>query len=812
MLDNALLAEVLQTWRNLLRRPRYLMLAGLTLALGVAACAAVFSLIQQSLLRPAPFPQPEQLVTIGLDPGDGAHIAAPAIYRSLQDLPGLDSSGIVNAYTREVSVAGAAMPVVGTLLGADRGFLQALQPEIALGRGFSEDEDRPGGERVVVLSHSFWQQHFAGAADVLNRQISIEGLPFTVVGVLPPDFRWPQRFDMLNPLRLPATSEDMDTNQFVVARLAAGTSIDALSAQTRPRFQALLETLRTQLGADAFDFLRRLPLDAKPLQALYSGDNTATLGMFSAAALCVLMIAAFNLVNLVLLRGSLRDHHSAVRAALGASRLRLMVPDLAESVLVGLVGGALGLAMAWAGLRLVQGAMPEPLVQGELGVDPTTSALALTAAVMVALIASLIGGLRKLAATQARELVAGSRSGPGRRTGRIGRALVVAQVSVAVLLLIGASLFMRSLYSMAAVPLGFESTGIVTFSLAPLRGIYTDDAAVRQQTRAILEHLQRLPWVERAAASTHLPTGSRFNMPAQLENGQRIQPQYRPVSDDFFGTFGISMRVGRSFDSQDIAAGEPVCIVNEAFVSQHLQGDPLGQRIAMGRGSDGTSLVDMRIVGVVTDVRQHGPTEAAPAILYAPLEQVPARFWPVLREFGPLNYALRTRTVPADLEAVLRRAVQEVSAQQAIAHVRDMDSVVQQTMEDARLYLILVGIFALLALLLAGVGLYAMLAVNASARMHEYGVRAALGADAPRLLRIVVRDSGKQIGLGLLIGVLGSIALGSTLRAFLFGVGVGDPISLLMVVALIAVVGIVATLGPALRTSRIAPSQALRSE
>ncbi len=815
MSADGFIQELLRSLRSLLRRPRYLFLVTLTLAVGVAAASITFSLIYHKLLRPLPFVDSGRLIAAGVHTSDGSVIASPALRSALAELPGLDAIGLVNAYTRQVSVAVAAeTPVVARVLAADRGFLQSLQVIPTLGRNFDASETEPGGERVVLLSHRFWQEHLGADPDVLGAPLAVEGLPFVVVGVLPLQFRWLNEFDLLAPLMIrERADQDMGTNQYLVGRMAAGLAVPALSAQVATRAQGLVEALRAVLGNESYDFFRRSSYGAIPLRTLYQGDLGPTLWMFFAAALCVLLVASFNLANLFALRAVLRTHDNAVRAALGATRWKLVSPGLAEALIVGVCGAIVGAGLAWGGTVLLGRTEAAARIQfGEAGLSAATVSFCLAIGLAVAIVAAVAANLRAAGTAPAAQLMSGMRIGLALRGSRLGRLLVTAQVATSVVLLVTASLFMRSLVAVASVPMGFESAGITTFTLSPLRGVYVDDASVKSQTRSILEHLQNQPWVERAAVSTHLPTGARFNFPARLEDGTEIQPQYRPISSDFFSTFQIPMRVGRAFDDRDLGGTEPVCVVNEAFASQHLDGQPLGRYVAMGRDAEGRSLIQMRVVGVVADLRQYGPTVPPPAILYVPFEQVHPAFWPAIREFGPLSYALKLAGPVRDQEALIRAVVEAVSSQQAIAQVRSMDQVVEQTMAGARLQLSVVGVFAMLSLTLAGVGLYAVLALNISSRMHEYGVRAALGARRADLVRVVLREGGMQVGIGLLLGLALALIFAGLLRGFLFGIGVRDPTAIILVLLVLGLVAVAAMAGPALRAARADPARALRDE
>ena len=807
-MDAGILAtETLQSWRNLLRRPRYLIVSAFTLALGVATVTAMFTLLHQVLLKPLPFPEPDKLVAIGMAQKDDAPVGAPAFYRVLDGASGIASVGIASGFLRNVNVVVGETAVVGAVLVADREFLDTLGTTPAMGRNFNVQEDTQGGARVALISHAFWTTHFGADKSVVGRQITAEGAPMTIIGVLPRTFVWLERFDLLTPMRLPAESADVDANQYIVARMRSGTSVDSVRAEAGTRMRGVIEDLRAQLPLEAYDYFARQRFAVEPLTELYRGDLRSSLWLFFAAATGVLLIAAINLANLVILRAVLRSHDSAVRAALGASGLRLALPSFAEAVLTALAGSVAGIALGWAGLRLFARFAPAEWANAVTDPGPASWAFAATAGLATALGAALVGTWRGRGMALLPELVGGGRSGPSRGAGLFGRSLVIAQIGLAALLLMVAGLFMRSLHQMSSVPMGFSSDAIVTFSLAPVRKTYPDISAVNRQVQDVLARLRELPEVEHAAVSSNLPAGSQLNFPANL-GGQPIQPQFRPVSPDHFAVFDIPLAGGRLFTERDAAGGEPVCIVSRAFAERHFRGEALGKTVRMGREESG--LPPMRIVGVVGDVRLAGPTADVAPTLYVPIAQLPASLWPALREFTPLHYAVRTRIDGASLEPALRHAVSDASPLQAITDVRPMRRVVDDTMSHSRLQMLLVGIFATLALVLASVGLYAILSVTVAARSHEYGLRVALGARPRQLVAMVLRDTLSQLGAGLAIGIAAALALSGLVRRFLFEVPIFDPVAIAFTVAALSLAGLLASLLPALRVARADPIRAFR--
>ncbi len=807
---SALLWEVRQSWRGLLRRPGYLILATLTLALGVATITAVFALLHQALLKPLPFPQPDRLVTLGIQVEPSQTIAAPRYYTPLQRMPDVESAGMIMGWVTNANIAFGDQAEVAQALRADAGFIRTLGLPMAAGRNFDADEDRPNGPAAVILGHEFWRTRFGADPAAVGRNLQVEGRSVRIVGVLPEAFRWPDRFDLVLSLQPDPLDNDLSTNQIIVARIRTDASVGSVAQQTR----AALETMMAAdagLSQDQREYMRQNPPMALPLmESVFAYRTGDTLWLFLCAAACVLLIAAINLASLMLLRTLARSHDSAVRAALGAPAARQSVPLLAEGALIGLLGAAMGVLLAWIGLRLLGGLVPPQWLRGEtVGLSGASLAFAFAAGLLTALLAAVLGVARARRADWIHELVGGGRSGWSRHAGRLGRALVVAQVAVAVVLLVSAALFARSLQTLESVPMGFRSHAVTTFTLAPIKERYVESADAMDLTQRILERLRRLPGVEHAGASTNLPAGSQLNYSMLLPDKREVTVQYRLSTPEFLESFQIPLLAGRGFEDRDAAGGEPVCLVSAKFAKDYLGGEPLGKIVSLPM-DDGPN-IGMRVVGVVGDVRQFGPGEPAPATLYAPLAQIPPPLWTLLREFGPLSYAvgLRTGALGAG-EANLRQAIREVAPQQPISNLQPMEAIVASTIGQQRLNLLLVTLSAGLALLLASVGLYAVMAVAVGARLHEFGVRAALGASRARLLRQVLGEAGRQIGLGLIIGLAIAMASSRLLQSFLFGIGVADPLAIAVVVLSLAAAGVLASLLPAIRASRVQPMQALR--
>ncbi|MCD7097477.1 ABC transporter permease [Stenotrophomonas sp. MMGLT7] len=809
--------EAGQAWRGLLRRPGYLLLAALTLALGVATSTTVFALIDQALLKPLPFPQAERLVTLGMQMDDveglaGRNAGAPGYYPPTKRMRSLAASGMSLGFTRNSNIARGDVAEVVPSLSADRGFLQTLGVQPLLGRNFSEEEDRPDGPQAAILGYELWRQRLGGDPEIVGKTLLVEGRTVPIVGVLPSTFVWPDRFDLMLPLQPDPGSTSTATNQHIVGRLAADASLAGATAEADA---AMRRVAAGQMTTDRErGFLQRMRFTALPLHdSIFASRSGRALWMFLAAALCVLAIAAFNLGNLMLLRALTRDHDTAVRAAMGAPAARLALPAFAEALLVGVLGALGGVVLSWIGLRLLGSWVPLEWLRGQ---PPALSASAIgfasMAGVAVALTGAMLGAWRGRRRAALADIGREGQSGLGRGGGQLARGLIVVQVAAAAMLLLCASLFAHSLHRLSQVPMGFESRSIVTFTLSPVRGAVGDIAEVSRQARGVLQALERESGAALAGASTNLPTASQFNNYMEFPDGRGSGVQYRPVSAGFLDVFGIPLLAGRGFDATlDRVGSESVGVVSQAFAREYLGGDALGKIVRVAEGEN--AFVPVRVVGVVGDVRQYGPAEPAPPVLYVALGQLSPQLWGMLREYMPLQYAVQVR--PGMETALMRRLpelVRQVSPGQPITDVQTMQAVVASTTRDQKLNLLLVGVFSALALLLAAVGLYAVMAVSVAARRHEFGVRAALGAPPARLLRQVLGESARQLALGLAIGLAVALASARLLQRFLFGVDAADPLAIAVVVAVLAASGLLATLVPALRAARVHPMQALRME
>ncbi|MEW6707909.1 MAG: ADOP family duplicated permease [Pseudomonadota bacterium] len=814
---NIWLHELWGSWRASLRRPRFLLLAGAVLALGVGVSTAVFSLVDGALLKPLPYADPQRLVAIGMVDEGHVQSLSPEQFQHIQAVSGVEPVGLFERYAPAVNLAGGGTPEQVRAIFANRQLLPTLGVKPVIGRNFSVEEDSRGGPRAMILGHALWMHRFGGDPDVLGRVLKIEGRPRTIVGVLPADFHLVDG-DVMLPAALPAVSHNDGTNFLAVARLKPGVSVSAVSAEVRGRLQAMYAD---KPSSDPYAAkMLRMAFGAEPLASALHAADRPVLGFFLACAVVVLVIALVNLTNLMLLRTLSRVHDAAVRVALGASRLRLAWPALGKGLLVGVLGAGLGLGLAGLGLHLLARLMPDGwLSQGAVRLSPWAWPLALGLGLAGAVLSALLGAWQgRRRDTSMGELREGGRTGVSVRSGRLGRALVVAQVAMAAALLGVAGLFLHTLYAAARTPLGFDDHGIVTFEMAPVQATYPDAAQVQQLARKVVGSLRAQPGVIDAAVTTNLPTGTegdQFRIGGfEIANARGLGFQFRGVDDNFFRLFHIPVREGRDFSDTDTAGGERVAIVSRSLARHRFGGHALGKTITRDTGVEGKTW-SVRIVGVADDTRQLGAMNPPLDTLYLPFVQVPDHELRIVRSYFPIRFALSVHGNPGSYADAIRRAVHAVDPEQPIANIRTMREVVAQTSQSTVMVLALVGLFAALALLLAAAGLYAVMAVAVTAREREFGLRQALGAAPRRLVRAVMREGLLQVGVGLAVGVLMSVGVARALPSVIREQSVlalVDPIDIAGVCVCLALSGLLACLLPALRASRVQPMAVLRGD
>lgn len=800
---DALFHDLKHATRLLARRPGWTAAAVLTLALGIGATTAIYSLFDGVLLRPLPYPASDRLVRlhqVDVATGEGLEVATFAWYeawRERQDV--LDPFGAYASHTLTLNQATGSERVPGAFVSAKT--LDALGVAPVIGRGFVPADDEAGAEPVVLVAHATWRDRFGGDPDVVGTAVVLNERPHTVVGVLPAGFRFPAPATEFW-LAMSGAPRDAGTAYLsMLGRVPDGLSFEAARA-------GLARSTRAQTGADGETETVRLAMT--PLRDVVVGDVAPLLLVFLGAVGVLLLIATLNVANLVLVRAAERGRELDVRAALGAGRGRLARLHLVEGVVLAVVSAALGLTLAvWlveAFARLGPDVLPRAT---ELAIHPgvLTFAAALTGAVGVGV--GLAPSLRRRPMDLSARLRAGGGAMVGGGSGRgLRSGLVVAQVALATVLLAVGGLLVRSLAELWSTDSGFRTERVAAIG-AVLPSGYEDVPRIRAFYSALMERLEATPELEAAAVASFFPFSVGRSMydleiegrPAPGPGVPGASTELLVVSPSYFETLGIVAVTGRTLGRGDDEGASPVAVITASLARLHFpDGDPVGRRIRLEDESWRT------VVGVVADTRQHGLHAPAPATTYLPYAQAGDK-WP----FG-MAVMVRTADGLGPAAAAARAAIAGLDPDVAVSSIRWLDDRRADGMASDRLRAWVVGAFALLALILAAVGVYAVMAYAATLRRREVGLRIALGATRTRIVAGMVRDAARLVALGLGIGLVGALATGRALGGFLVGIGPRDPATLAAITLLLGGAALVAAFLPARRASRMEPVRALRDD
>ena len=700
------------------------------------------------------------------------------------------------------TVTGTGEPQVVTGAQVTPNYFRVLGVTVPQGRDFREEEER-GGARVAVLSEGYWQRAYGGRPDVLGQQLTLSGVPYTIVGVGARGLALPEDVDVWAPLQIDTTLGRRNDFLQVIGRLAAGVTPEAAGTE--------LATIARRLEAEYPNSNAGWGVELIGLQERIVGAIRPSLLVFMGAVGLVLLIVCANVANLMLARVAAREREVTIRAALGASRRRLIRQLLTESVLLGLAGGVLGLGLAVWGVSALRTLDPGTLPRlDEVRLAGGALAFALVLSVGTGLLFGVVPAFRVLGFDLRGGLAEGGRALSGARSGtRTRTALVLAEVALASVLLVGAALLLRSFVGLQRVDPGFTTHGILTARVTLPRARYDDPVRQVAFADALLERARMLPGVSGAALSTSAPVDDGLTYWAIALPGEQPPPEvvqdavvYR-TSPEFFHTFGLPLIRGRVFDSSDRGESAPVAIVSQSLAQRYWPGrDPVGSRLTFGDPTDSTSTW-MTVVGVVGDVRQEGAVSPAYPQIYVPFAQVSAR---------SIVVALRTGQDPLALVPSLKQALAGVDPNLALARVTTMEQRVAGTLARPRVNALLLASFAATALILAALGIYGVIAYSVVQRTREMGIRIALGARAEDVLGLVMRQGLTPVLIGLAVG-LGLAAVGSrVLRSLLYGVAATDLATYGAVAAFLAAVAAAASYVPARRAARSDPMTALRTE
>ena len=798
--------------RLLWKRPGFTAVALAVLALGVGANTAIFSVVNAVLLRPLPYPESERVVRVYTTDAKRNIRKYPTSYLNFADWR--ERSGAFEHVAAHASTGAAVNfgdtpeSVEGVYASADLFPLLGVSP--ALGRTFTREEERPGSN-VVVLSHGIWERRFGGDPAVVGRQFLFDGESTTVVGVMPEGFKFPvdveevQYWTPFNP-ETPTNKERGNNYLSVVARLKPGVSVEQGQAEMEAvtgRLEQEYKDKNAGRGANVVSMYEDLVGDVRP--ALY---------VLLGAVGFVLLIACANVANLLLARSASRQKEIAIRTALGAGRWRIVRQLLTESVILSLVGGAAGLLLALWGTDLLVAAVPEDIPRlTEAGVDARVLFFTLGVSVVTGLVFGLFPALQASRPDLNESLKEGER-GSTAGHGRLRGALVVAEIAVALVLLVGAGLMVRSFWQLRQVETGFEARNVLTMQLSvvakedegPKALNFLEDVAGR---------VRSLPGVEAVAFSNGLPFAGAVEQWLTVEGKQNssgeplglISVQYL-TTPDYFRALGIGLVRGRSFTEQDRQDAQLVAVIDERLAEKVFPGEAaIGQRFKTGGGAG-----PYEIVGVVEHVKHYGLEGEVPVDpqFYIPLSQVPAKSLPL--QVGRTSLVVRTKGDPAALAPAVRQQVLAADPNQPVYNARTMEQIVAASTAQRRFSMTLLSIFAAVALVLAGVGIYGVMSYTVTQRTHEIGIRMALGARTENVRRLAMRQGLTPAFVGVVVGVIGALAATQLAASMLYGVAPRDPLTFVGVVALLVLVALGASWLPARRASRVDPIVALRAE
>lgn len=795
-----MLSDVRYAFRTLRKSPGFSGTVIATLALGIGACTLMFSIVKTVLFQPAPVPHPERMVHLFESrlPDAPESMVSPANFEDWRRLAtSFDGVYALGGQTMTLTGEGEPQAVNSELRTEDASVVAARS--LAIGRGLEGSDYQPGSEKVVVLHHNFWMQAFGGSPTVLNRKLMLDGAPHTVVGVLKPLPGRVVRPDVSLPFVLPAAERvnRSSRNLVVQARLKAGVPLEQAAAE--------LKTIAEQLSRAHPETNQNWGILIAP--SLRIPETRDALWAISAAVACVLLIGCANIANLLLARATARQREMAIRAALGGTRTQQIRQSLCEILVLAAIGGAAGLLLANWGIEVFQSLAPAEIVRSH---EFKLETPALVFAAGLSLLAVILSGIAPALLSSRTDLMpalkTGVRGGDGGSATRLRGAMVALQVGCAVTLLSGAGLLLRSFVRLSSVNLGFQPVNSVGITIVPVSNRYRTGEQRAQFVESVLERMRAVPGVEAAGAGLQFPiSASRSPVGFMIEGHPLPRANwpgcaYYTATPGYFRATGMRLVRGRDIAPTDTATSVRVVVVNETLVRRHFPGeDPIGRRIKISRGGDGWR----EIVGVVSDIKQDGLGRESSSQVYDVNAQ------------GEVQGGIIVVRYRGDAAAMLPRLKQQVYAVDPVQPIRSivpMQTLVDQNIAMPRFVSGIAAIFAVLAAVIAALGIYGVMAYTVGQRTVEFGIRMALGATAGNLLRDVLQRGARMIALGLVVGIAGALTLGPLIRSMLFQVGPHDPLTLVAIVLAVTMLALLACVLPAQRASRVDPLIALRNE
>ena len=803
-LENTL-RDISYSVRVLLKSYAFTIVVVLTLALGIGANTAIFSFANGILLRPLPYPQSDRLAVVdetALKRGvDSMSVSYPNFLDWREQNTVFEDIGL-HFGTSRFALSGAGEPVELRGSRITQGLFEILRVAPQLGRTFTADEDRPDQDAVVILGHDLWQKNFGGDPNIVGQKIVLSNRSRTVIGVMPRGFRFPEVSELWVPLALtPQMFTRTDHGLNGVARLKDGVTFAAAQAE--------MDNIAARIEQQNPVTNEGLGVRVTSLHDNLAGDYREALLILLGVVGCVLLVACVNVANLMLARATARQKEFALRAALGASRWRIVRQLLVESLLLAVVGGALGFALSLWALHLLLNAIPIQLpFWMDFGIDLRVLGFTLGITLLTGLIFGAVPALQTSRVDLNDTLKEGGRGSGGFR-GRSRSALVVTEIAMSLVLLVGAGLMIQSFLRLRSVNIGLDTKNLFTATVLLPRAKYT---APEQRTgffKQLVERMRNVPGVQAASATGTLPlSGSNWGRSLTVEGypvmsvGQAPMIQHTVVTPDYFRTMGITLLAGRDFTDSDTADGPKVTIVDERLARHYWPNESaVGKRVRFGPPEDNEPW--HTIVGVVRSVRHQRMQEDTRESVYLPHQQIPV---------GGLTVVARTTLDPHDVTAAIRNEVKQLDRDQPVSEIATMEEVVAESIWQPRLYATLFAVFAGGALILALIGIYGVMAFLVQTRTHEIGVRMALGATARDVFKLIVGRGMKLTIVGVVIGIAGAIAFTRLMHSLLFNTSATDPFVFIGISVLLSVAAFLACYIPARRAARVDPLIALRYE
>ena len=805
----------------LAKNPGFAFVAVLTLALGIGANTAIFSVVDTVLLRPLPYPQPDRIVQLQTSfPGGGNGTTSIPKYMAWRDLTQVfEDASLYDLGVGRMNMTGGDRPEQISGIHVSANYFQLFGARVARGRTFTADEDIPNGPHLAVISTGLWRSRYGSDPNMVGKDIGIGGEPYDVIGILDPSFQWDPAMDIWLPLQADPNSANQGNYLLSAARLKPGVSIAQAKAAMSVAAEAFRKKYPRSLGP-------RNGFTVQSLEEAQVANVHSALLLLLGTVAFVLLIACANIANLLLARAAVRRREIAIRAALGAGRRRIINQLLTESVLLSLAGGALGLVIGYFGVRALLAINPGNIPRiGEKGAGLAMDWRVLVFTLFISIFTGILFGLIPAINASRIDLnitlkESGSRSGSGFRQNKARAILVVTEMALALILLVGSALLIRTYIALRNVQPGFDHHNILTMNMSLNDARYQKTAGVALLVRDGVERIESLPGVESAATTCSLPLEPSFGLGFAIEGRPEADIQNRPggawrsVSANYFSVFRIPILRGRSFTDHDDAGATPVVLINEALAKQFWpKSDPLGARITIGKDA-GPQFTEppRQIIGVVGDVRDGGLNQNPFPIMYIPVAQVTDGMTALNEEILPIMWVVRTKVAPYSLSTDIQRELREASGGLPVGHIRSMDQVVVESTARNDFNTTLLTIFAGVALLLAAIGIYGLMAYSVQQRTQEIGIRMALGAGPDKVRKMIVLQGMKLALAGVFLGVAAAFGLTRLMANMIYGVKTWDPVVFVTVTILLCAVALFATYVPARRAARVSPIVALRYE